>query len=289
MQSVKQAFRGYTLELLHRIRLEWRLRNVERQCPILVYQMGKVGSSTVVHTLDQLNRPEPVLQIHTLNPDHLQRAIAKQRGAATSHLPEHLIASSILVRKLSRGIFPCRIITLTREPVARVISFAFQDWQKKAPEARSSDGNLNVDRMIDAVNALLQEHRGHADPTHWFERELNAVFDVDVFAEPYDRKQGYTILREGNVSVLVIRLEDLNRSLPSALAAFLDINPEQVVLKRANEGGEKWYFESLRAVKNTYQIPPGVARSIFNTQYFQHFYHTDRDRARKRWAANDGA
>ena len=236
MHAVKQALRGYTLELLHRIRLEWRLRNAERQRPILVYQMGKVGSSTVMRTLSRLSRPEPLLQVHTLNPEHLQRAIAKQRASQSPRLPEHLIASSILVRKFRHGIFPCRIITLTREPVARAISFAFEDWQKKAPEARSSDGDLDVSRMTEAVDMLLQKYGGHADPTHWFDRELNEVFNVDVFSKPYDRDRGYTILHKGNISVLVMRLEDLNRSLPKALEAFLGIDPEQVVLQRANEG-----------------------------------------------------
>lgn len=284
MKALKKALRGYGLEIMNRIRLEWSLRNVERQNPILVYQMGKVGSSTVVQTLEQLDWLKPVLQVHTLNPEHLQQAVAKQRASQSPYLPEHLITSSILVRKLLKGIFPCRVITLTREPVARAISFVFQDWKKKAPEARSSTGNLEVERMKEAVDALLRnESSGHADPTRWFDRELNEVLGIDVFAVPYDRQQGYVILQEGEVSVLVMRLEDLNHSLPSALADFLDVDSDQVIMTRANEGGEKWYAEALQTVKESYQLCPALARSVIDSQYFQHFYSGKREHVWRRW------
>lgn len=283
VKTLRQFIRGYGLEIGYRLRLEWSLRNVEYQRPILVYQMGKVGSSTVVRTLEQMNLNEPILQVHTLDSEHLEQAIAKQRASSSSYLPEHLIVSSILVRTLAKGPFPCRIITLTREPVSRAISFAFQDWQKKAPEARSPNGGLKVERMKETVDALLRSGGGHADPTRWFDRELKGVWGIDVFSIPYDWKQGYAILKGGEVSALVMRLEDLNRSLPSALAELLDVDPGQVTLARANEGDNKWYAESLRTVKETYQVSPALAQSIFDTRYFLHFYGGDREQARRRW------
>ena len=59
--------RDYAREGWDRLRLGWNLRGIEHRNPILVYQMGKVGSSTVVQVLESLRLPSPVLHLHTPN------------------------------------------------------------------------------------------------------------------------------------------------------------------------------------------------------------------------------
>lgn len=281
--DIKSRLRGWSLEGLRRIQLHWALRNIERTNPILVYQMGKVGSSSVVRTLEHLRLGRPVLHVHTLDADHVKRAIRKQRASVSPYLPEHLIASSLLVDRLAEGDFPCQIVTLTREPVGRAISFVFEDWKKKALQAQRADGRLDIDAMADAVTNLLHEHAGHADPGQWFERELHAGLGVDVFSVPYDRDRGFTVVREGAVTALVMRMEDLDRALVPGLATLLDVDPSHITVQRANTGGQKWYAEALRTVKDSYRLPADLAGEIFETRYMRHFYSQEADRLRQRW------
>lgn len=263
--------------------LRWTLRDVEHRNPILVYQMGKVGSSTVVRTLEQLDLDAPVLHIHTLDSDHLQRAIRKERASMRAHVSGHLIASSILVDKLEKGKFPCRVITLTREPVGRAISFAFEDWKKKAPEAKQSGDSLDMRLMTEAVTRLLQPGSGHTNPGQWFERELHSCLGIDVFAEPYDIESGFSLVRSGSVTSLVIRMEDLDLALPHGLATLLEMDTSGVAIQRANTGKQKWYAEALRDVKASYHLPTDLADIIFETQYINHFYGEKIDWLRERW------
>src|SRR5690606_4448859 len=94
-----------------------RLRGIERRNPVLVYQMGKVGSSSVVNALEDLGE-EPVLHCHTLTRRGVAHAVQRQRRSVSPGLPEHLLVSRQLQGRIGRLRRPLRIVTLTREPFA---------------------------------------------------------------------------------------------------------------------------------------------------------------------------
>lgn len=283
MIKVPSVIRGCVQESWSRLSLRVALRNVDRQTPIIVYQMGKVGSSTVVSTLENLNLPNPVLHVHTLVADRLIAAKERQRASSRPFLDDHLIASSILVSRLSKDRFPCRIITLTREPISRAISFAFEDWHKKLPSAHRGNGNLDSAAMKAAVEVLLSNGGHHADPSQWFDDEVKSVFGLDVFAQPYDDQRGYATIRADDVSLLILRMEDLNRSLPGALADFLGLDAGKIAMSRANESDSKWYSDCSNEVRQKFRLPKARLDSILSSRYIRHFYANDVDRLRARW------
>lgn len=280
--TLTSQLRGWGKEAVHRIQKRVSLRNLENRAPTLVYQMGKVGSSTVVRTLDGLRMPAPVVRVHSLNPSKVERNIETLRKSL-GYLQEHVVTSLVLVRKqLNWGEFPCNVITLTREPVSRAVSFAFQDWKRQLPEVTDLD-ELNSERMIELVKEKLQPGSIHADPGQWFERELESVFGIDVTSVPYDFERGYVKIRRGPVEVLVIRMEDLNRSLEAGLADLYDLDRQDVRMRPSNVGGNKEYADLLSEVKERLTIPSSVGDRIWTTDYAKHFYGPDLDRLRAKW------
>ena len=284
VNSIKKMGRGYALEAYTRWTLKSKLQNLEQKNPVLVYQMGKVGSSSVVRTLKQLNLDSPVLHVHTLSPDHLKFAIDKQRKSISPFLHEHHVASSMIVKKMTDGLFPCRVVTLTREPVARAISFLFEDLKKQAPEAILGDEELDHEKLKMALDRLLAGQNGIADPTHWFDTELRDCMGVDVFSVPYNVEKGYSYIEKGPVRVLIIRMEDLDRSLLEGLRVLLKQELAGTEILKANIGGKKWYADALKHIKSTYRLPPGVAKQVFESRYCKHFYESDAERFRAKWA-----
>lgn len=261
------------------------LRHIEEQEPIIVFQMGKVGSSTVLETLHRLDLSHPVLHVHTLAPDHLAHAVARQRQSARPYLHEHLIVSALIVAKRQRQRFPCRLITLTREPISRAISFVFEDAIKQMPEAHLPDGSYDLGRVQAVVQELLASRNGVSDPTAWFDREMKGQFGVDVFARPFDAERGFEIFEETDCSVLVIRMEDLNRVLPEALATFLGIDVANIQVQQANVGHHKDYAGDLKAVKQQLVLPDELLDNVLATHYVDHFYPEERLRLRARWSS----
>ena len=280
MSAKFEPLRGYGKEFLHRLRSRIALQNIESRNPALVYQMGKVGSSTVVRTLEGLDAIGPVVHVHNLAPEKVSENVETLR-ANPGYLPKHVVTSLTLANK-NWGSFPCKIITLTREPVGRAISFAFEDWRRQLSDVPNLRA-LDPDRMIDLVMEKLQPGSPHADPGQWFKRELESVFGIDAMSVPYDFEQGYVTLSHGPVDVLVIRMEDLNRSLEAGLSNFYDLDPGDIQVRQANTGKNKKYASLLAEVKERFTIPPSMSKRIWSTDYSKHFYEPDIDRLRERW------
>lgn len=245
--------------------------------------MGKVGSSTVVETLKNLELGVPIVHTHTLRASTLKKAIQKERTSGTQRISGHLIASSILIPKLENGLFPSTVITLTREPIGRAVSFVFEDWRKKAPHARQTDGQLDPQVMASAVEEILESVGNHADPSGWFDEEIKGVFGIDIFSVPFDFERGFVLLQRGPVRVLLMRMEDLDGALPLGIEACLGVPARDVEIRRANEGSKSWYRDSFQKVKQSLRLREELVDRILSTRYVRHFYPEQIDALRRRW------
>ena len=63
-----------------------------------------------------------------------------------------------------------------------------------------------------------------------------------------------------------------------ALTEFLGLDPAQIVPAQANIGEAKWYGGALRAVKDSYHLPPDIEARVLTTRYVQHFYAEEVER-----------
>ena len=90
--------------------------------PVLVYQMGKVGSSTVSASLRSAGIKN--LHVHFIG-EHWSKAIQHHRTGENT-LPQHLYLGRVLRYWLNVTTRPIKVITLVRDPVARKISSVFQ-------------------------------------------------------------------------------------------------------------------------------------------------------------------
>ena len=93
---------------------------------VVIYQMGKVGSSSVKNTLMGLKLPINLYHVHALTKKRLDwlqdtyRNASRVRGKAIVH--DHLAESMYLRKKLDQNYKkPWKVITLIRDPIARNI------------------------------------------------------------------------------------------------------------------------------------------------------------------------
>jgi len=259
-------------EFIRRRRVRRRLSGLEHRNPILIYQMGKVGSTSIATMLKNQGLDRPVIHVHTLNRDLVREAVARHRAALSRPLDEHLIVSETLAKQYDLSELPCEVITLTREPIGRALSFAFEDWRKKLPTLPDLDVHDCVKAAAGVVNTMLAAGSAHADPSQWFDQELHKVFGVDVFATEYDFQRGYVIIDDRGPRTLVIRMEDLERSLAPAIENFLGIRLTIDSVPVSNHGETKWYSDKYEAVKREFTVEADVLSRITSSRYFRHFY-----------------
>ena len=245
--------------------------------PVFVHSHGKVGSSTVTAMLhDALGDTHPIYHTHLFSKAGRDRARGKYAAGARGGSENHLILSDAIAPHLDALPFGCRVITQTRNPVGRAISHTFQTIRHWAPpDAETMDPAEFVRLATARMDELLSPERDLSDPSEWFDAELKGIFGVDVFAEPYDFARGYSLLENGPIRVLVIRMEDLDRAVAPALSELMGTHIPARAQRNANVGAAKWYGPMLQEVKRTYQPSSAQTERVLSGRYYQHFYAPD--------------
>lgn len=235
--------------------------------------MGKVGSATVRETLIKAKLPNPIYHIHFLSHDGIKNAENYFLSLKTPLKSNHLKRSKML-RKIieANSNIQWKIITLVREPIARDISDLFQTIDRYFPDL-VENGKVKTNEAMDLLLKRFANYDQDINYTcTWFAEELNTVFNIDVFAYPFNKHKGYTILSEGgNCEILILRLEDLSTNLEKALSEFLNLRHPLNMLK-SNVGDEKQYADAYRNILENFRIPKAVCEKIYSTKYATHFY-----------------
>lgn len=262
--------------------------------PILDYQMGKVGSSTVQASLKARYPDRPLYHVHFLNPARVGE-IERQRKK-WFHTEKHgLLLRPWLyeflyeeIRKKNRH---WKVITLIRDPVARNISTFFENLEVAAHPRGSryavrSDYygfDLEVESgHLEPLMRLFFERLVHDRPLRYFDDEIKYVFGIDVFQSAFARDRGYMIYRGDNVDLLLIRLEDLNHCAAEAFKAFLDI--DGFTLIQANLASDKVYAPLYKELKSAIKLPDTYLANMYDSQSTRHFYSDEEIRVlRQRW------
>lgn len=205
---------------------------------ILIYQAGKVASSTVHKSI--LNYGKYALHCHILdtiqeNGDDLLKLLELKSG---------------------------KIISLVRDPVARQIAAM---WQNIHQYHRYS---AEVDFAEIEDHFFPEQFVG--GEFGWFDRQMKKVFDIDVFEYPFDQEKGYSIIKKGNIEVLLMKMERLN-DLEDVIGAFLDI--KDFKLDNENVGSEKPYRFAYREHRASFKLPKEILDNVyFNNEQTKHFY-----------------
>lgn len=204
---------------------------------ILVYQPGKVASSTVYKSILNYNR-------HALH----------------CHILDNLGEDDASLLKLLE-LKSAKIISLVRDPVARQIAAM---WQNIHQLNRYSAG---VD-FAEIENYFFPKHFDGGE-FNWFDKHMKKTFKIDIFQYPFDQEQGYSIIKKGNIELLLLKMEKLN-GLESVIGEFLNI--KNFKLDNDNVGAEKPYRFAYREYKANFRLPKEMLDNIYvkneRTKYF---------------------
>ena len=253
-------------------RLVIRFRSFDRHPPIFVYQMGKVGSSSVERSLKVRGIRNPVYHVHFFSDARIASAERYYRSI-NARLPRHLKRSKALREKADRNeIGSWKIITLVRDPVAREISNVFQNMRDFNPDLIDANGNIKTKLVADFLTHRFSTFDEETDfACTWFDKEIRIAFDVDVFSYDFDLAQGYQLIRKGNVEVLVLRMEDLNKRFEEAMAEFLGCE-KRIELRKRNLAKNKPYHDVYKSVIGDIRLSRPVCEKIYASNYVRHFY-----------------
>ena len=245
-----------------------------REPPIVVFSMGKTGSTAVARAVQDATERH-VFQVFRLDAERLREAehryrrrhrVARPHGGDTPRVAfpgaHHLWESEHLVRHPPTPAAPWTVITTVREPVAQAISAFFH-------AARHSDA-LAPDSTVQSLTERFSEQDWLRQPLRWFERELTKALGIDVMANPFDTKAGYGVVETPALRLLLLRQENLEDAA-TVLASFLGLK-SPVAIPRRNEGTTHQYARMYGEFLDGVRLGDDLLDEAYGSDYAQHFY-----------------
>lgn len=244
---------------------------------VLIYTMGKVGSSSIAESLDMGH------QLHTLDseppakyfssrftPYIRRQAIETQRWRMLNKKIHSRLRENINHNK------EIKIISLSRDPIERNVSAYFQ--------------NLDT-TQLDSHRYLSEEFMAYAThfvPLYWFDLEIKKYLNVDIFEFEFDSSAGYSIVQKDNISILLMQFEKLP-TLSNYIAKFLGLDEFNLISdkKQGNVSSAKWYYPGYLKLKNELSFPKEFIDYMYTSKYVKHFYNCNQIESMvKKWQKN---
>jgi len=239
---------------------------------ILIHQMGKVGSSTIENSLRELAVNTPIYKTHYLNGDTVKTFWKDKVKLHKKPLKKHYLANKYIGSKLKYPEFRennLKIITLVREPVITNISRFFQSIEDYIPDFFKNIEENRI-RTDDLFDAYFNEFPYHSWNLEWFDTEMKKVFGIDIYSKIFNKSEGFQIINEKKVDLLLLRLESLNDCSEKAFRQFLGIN--NFAIANSNVAKDKPYKTVYREFIKSIEFPNTYLDQMYNHKYTQHFY-----------------
>lgn len=264
--------------------------------PILVYQMGKVGSTSVVASLKEAGISNPVYHVHQLRYYKLKSRIKKNikrlnenrkrrdldghfrmyRHLYLNYLIRQLESHILLRKKLDENFneISWKVITLVRDPIMRQISGFFFNFHNR-PELLDEKGQFLKEKSMKALKHQVIKRliRPWNWSLRWFDREFKEVLKVDPYKFPFNHDKGYSFIYTKNLSILIIKLEKLNQCFPEAIYKFINKNDLQLIKRNIAE--KKFYYNAYKYVVNNIAFGYKFCKRVYSSKFIKHFYSKD--------------
>ncbi len=278
-----------------------RADNRYKKPPLLIYQMGKVGSKTVTHSLYKAKIGRHIYHVHFLTPELVTKYENKRKkylGTINEGSLKHIWQYQYLQKKLAKNTKgeKWKVVTLVRDPVARNLATFFENievltseldtqWRLKSSEY---DFEITIDKNnFQPLIDIFFEKCRHDTPLIYFDREFKPHFEIDVFDTPFPVANGYEIYKNDKVDILLIRLEDLNNCAEKAINKLLSIDNIKII--QQNIGDQKDYAELYAKFKGTIRLPDSYLDKMYKSKFAQHFYtENEIKHFRKKWEIDSG-
>ncbi len=246
-----------------------------RRTPIVIYQMGKVGSRSIYDSL-RAQGIGPAIHVHRMNPAHIAAVAERNRRAGRPPPTGDVLGPLLYQQAVKRG-RPLEVITLVRDPVARNWSAFFENLDRFA-------GPLSDRQRLDPseLRRLFLEVYPHEIPLTWFDDEFRAALGIDVYATPFPHRKGWLEIDAGPHRALILKLEAGDAVIEEAVGAFL--GQPGFRLQRTNVGVEKPYARLYDEVTGSLRLSEEYLTRMYESRLATHFYSAAEIAAfRERW------
>lgn len=241
--------------------------------PIVIYQMGKVGSSSVFKSLKALDLDVPVYHTHFLNDLDKYESLVRRTFVGNSNA----IAEANLGREIRRQLERApnkkwNMISLVRAPIPREISAFFENSFHLSRNSNDPvPGNqLTANELVKRFLDYSKDFTDSGWTLGWFDSQIKEVLGIDVYSTEFDKSRGFQMYEKDNIRLIVIRMEDLTRCISDAMALYLGIS--DFVLLNENMARQRPYAALYREFLDGLKLTPAYVQERHDSKFASHFY-----------------
>lgn len=242
--------------------------------PVLIYQMGKVGSAAIRDSPNAIDVKN--YQVHYLQPAAVNNLIKRHLDLGLK-IPPHLIRSQEVLEKelLKEG--GLKFITLFRDPVSRNVSAYFQNLQQYFPGVKDFSG-LSSEELI----TNFEEKYAHNVSINWFDNEFKKSLEFDFLDEVVMPADSYQFELPNNNSLLALKVESDDERKVESIKKFLNLKSFELL--KVNIGSEKSYAEEYKRFKSKIVISTEYLDKMYSSKFTRNLYTPNEiDSMRAKW------
>ena len=260
--------------------------------PVLLYQMGKVGSSSIEEIIKSSKIGIPVLSAHHFHKKSLHSTRAYIKKAFPKEIYSDFernffvfykdrIVYDIVKKLLKNG--RLKIISVVRDPVARNISSYFQSIDRRFLNLKKRFENKSL--TIDEIISTFFKYEKHELPLKWFDNEMNEIFGIDIYLNHFPKGKGYEIYKYENIDLMILKLEMLSNCAQPAFDEFLNLSGVEILYN--NVSASKPYAHLYHQFINSIHLPDSYLDQMYNSKFMRFFYSDPEINVfRIKWEAN---
>jgi hypothetical protein len=242
--------------------------------PIAIYQMGKVGSTTFLRSLEECGL-FPVFHMHMMNPQNIED-IRREHVEVGMKLESDNVAHNIY-NYIIKNNKPINIISPVRDPISRNISAFFQNYRRFTGSVYK--GSIF---KVDDLNDIFLRNYKHNVPLEWFDAEMKEVTGIDVYKYEFPRDVGWQVIEKGNSKLLVFKCDLSDGDIEGILSRQLGLDEFKII--RSNLASDKAYSGVYREFLDKIVLPTSYVDRMLGSKYTKHFYSEEEiAKFRSRW------
>ncbi len=200
---------------------------------VVMLSAGKVASQSVIESLRLLPEnvfPYPSYHLHIVS-DASEEFKNKLQNEPREFLNQLISGHALGCFLKKRGDkFRWKFITGVREPLSQLMSLQYMIYPLSCISSKD-----DFFRYVDIRWSYVSDY---------FNQVYRDILGLDIFGIPFDITRGYSIIKKGNVEVLIYKLEMLDNICSEAVGRFLGI--PDFILSRFNEAKDKPYNKAYR-------------------------------------------
>ncbi len=251
-----------------RFKLFWRLRELSERISILwgnnhiiIYTMGKVGSTSLYYSLKSVFGSK-VLFVHRMKKENI--ALYNKPFKENNIKPDRSALATYIKKKLIDKKKPLSVITMVREPIARNISSFFQSF-------RAYNNGLDFKSVpIDIATENFINNFPHDAPQYWFDHEFLPTIGINLEQIQFDITQKVSFLKNENYKVLLMRIDLEDDKKDEYLQKFTNNSDIKIGINNAHF--QKEYSSYYREFLNKITLPQELINDIYSAKYLSFFY-----------------